>query len=178
MAALLSLPGYQTWCLIKMHLAIAMLVLAPLFVVLALVCRTTPRSLPFLRTALALVAAGTIFLYLAGGASALERRGDASFPLRAALQEHVALAKLTQTTFSGLTVILAAMVFAPRRRKDGTARPSPAALPLVYLLLYAAGIVILAHTACQGSRLSRELDTAASAPTPRHTVHVRTAPSN
>ncbi len=164
MAASPSLPGWQALHPIVMHIAIPVLLLAPLFIVLAVVWRKAP-SLPFLRTALALVAAGTFFLYLAGGnASALERLGDTSFRLRAVLNEHVQLAELTRTTFAGLTVILAAIVFAPRRLHNGAARPAPAALPVVYLLLYAAGIVILAHTARQGARLSRELNAAVSAP--------------
>ncbi len=175
MAALPSLPGWQALHPIVMHIAIPVLVLAPLFIVLAVARRKAP-SLPFLRTALALVAAGTIFLYLASGnAPALERLGDTSFRLRAVLNEHVELAELTRTTFTGLTVILAAIVFAPRRFHGGTARPAPAALPVVYLLLYAAGIVILAHTARQGAQLSRELDAAVSAPTSPRVVQVRTS---
>ncbi len=173
MAALPSLPGWQALHPIAMHVAIPVLGLAPLFIVRAVVWRKAP-SLPFLRTALALVAAGTILLYLAGGnASALEHFGDASFRLRAVLHEHVKLAELTRTTFTGLTVILAAIVFAPRRLNNGAARPAPAALPVVYLLLYAAGIVILAHTARQGAHLSREVEAAASGPASPHVVQVR-----
>ncbi len=175
MAALPSLPGWQVVHPIVIHIAIPVLVLAPLFIVLAVLWRKAP-SLLFLRTALALVAAGTIFLYLAGGsASAFEFAGDSSFRLRAVLNEHVELADLTRTTFTGLTVILAAIVFAPRRLHNGAARPAPAALAVVYLLLYAAGIVILAHTAHQGAQLSRELNAAASAPASPRVAVVRNA---
>ncbi len=173
MAALPSLPGWQALHPIVMHIAIPVLVLAPLFIVLAVVWRKAP-SLPFLRTALALVAAGTIFLYVAGGnASALEGLSNTSLRLRVVLNEHVQLARLTRTTFTGLTVILAAIVFAPRRLRNRPVWPAPAALPVVYLLLYAAGIVILAHTARQGAQLSQALDAAVSPPASPHIAQVR-----
>jgi hypothetical protein len=172
-AALPSLPGWQALHPSAMHIAIPVLVLAPLFIVLAVALRKAP-SLPFLRTALALVAAGTIFLYLTGGdASALACLGGASLHLRSVLNEHLALAELTRTTFAGLTVILAAIVFAPRRLGNGASLPPPAALPVVYLLLYLAGIVILTHTARRGVELSRELNAATSAPASPHVVAVR-----
>ncbi len=153
-----SLPGWQAVHPILIHLAIPVLLLAPLFIVLAVAWHKTP-SVPLLRTALALVAAGTIFLYFAGcTAETAENVARESFRVQAVLKEHRELADITRTSFAALTVILAAILYGPRLFQKQARRVIATSLPVIYLLLYAAGVVTLAHTMRQGGLLLHEME--------------------
>jgi uncharacterized membrane protein len=96
-----------------------------------------------------------LFLAAAPGEAAgeLAERGGA---VNAVLEHHEALAEKTRVIFSGLTVILAAILFLSRLLRRAETRIFSTALPLCFLLLYAVGLLFLVNTAHDGGRLVHE----------------------
>lgn len=86
------------------------------------------------------------------------------------LEGHEELAQTTRLIFTALTVIFAAILFAPLLFKRSLGRKSSLALNLAFLLFYSAGTMVLVNVAHQGGRLVHEFGvramvTSSSAPT-------------
>ena len=85
----------------------------------------------------------------------------------AVLERHEELADATRAVFSGLTVIFAAIMFAPMAFQKLSGRLISTALPLVFLLFYGVGVLLLTNTAHNGGRLVHEFGVRAMvAPSP------------
>ena len=157
---MLTLPPIPSWQAIHpliVHFPIALLLIAPLFVVIGVV-RRPERSFPFLLVALILMALGTVSTFVA--ASSGEAAGELAENMPQAklvLEQHEELAEITEIAFSALTLIFASILFVPRLLKREPTRAISMALPLVFLMFYATGAVLLANTAHQGGRLVHEL---------------------
>lgn len=146
------------------HFAIAPLVLAPLFVLLALLWRSQRRGL--LAAALLLLLAGLTCAVLAllSGAAA-ERFARATPELRAALQSHEQIAQRTTLAFAGLTVLLLGLWGVPLVRKKELAAGTERILLLLWLAASLAAAGFMLRTGHEGGRMVHVLGTHA-APAP------------
>lgn len=165
MSGLPPLPSWDGFHPLIVHFPIALLFVAPLFVVLGIVLR---RSRLFLWAALLLMAigtAGTFFAVSTGEAAG--KLAERTPQINAVLERHEELAETTRIIFTALTLVFASIVVAPAafRRLQGAA--FRITLPLVFLLFYGAGVIVLANTAHNGGRLVHELGVQAlMAPSP------------
>jgi uncharacterized membrane protein len=76
--------------------------------------------------------------------------------VRAVLERHAELGEMTRNVFTALTLVFAGFVFVPTRLKRPLSRGVTAGLGLLFLVLYAAGALLIANTAHQGARLVHE----------------------
>ena len=157
---MLSLPPLPAWQAIHpllVHFPIALLLVAPVFIVIGLL-RKPESGFPLLIAALILMALGTIGIFVATSSGHAAAELAEGFPnVEATLEQHEELANVTRIVFSALTLIFAAILFAPRMLKCDANRTIATVLPAVFLVFYAAGAVSLVNTAHQGGRLVHEL---------------------
>lgn len=160
MIILQGLPPIPSWTELHplvVHFPIALLLVTPLFIIGGIIANPQ-KSRPFLMAALVLMLLGTAgaFLAIATGEAAgrvLQRTPAVS----AVLELHEDLAESTWIVFSVLTLIFAAILFLPRLLKREANGAVVRILSVAFLLLYAAGTVILVNTVHNGGRLVHEL---------------------
>ena len=154
------IPSWDALHPLIVHFPIALLLVAPLFVVLGgiLELRVTGRGRPYLVAALVLLALGTVatFVAIATGEAA-GKLTDRTEALSAVLERHESLAETTRLVFSVLTVTLAAILLVPRAFRRELPRIATAGLLAAFVVSYSAGAVLLANTAHNGGRLVHEL---------------------
>jgi uncharacterized membrane protein len=147
------IPGWAGLHPLIIHFPIALLIFAPVFVVLAIVF---PRA----RLALALSAgvlmlAGTIaaFVAIEAGQAAAEL-ADRSEAIAPVLERHESLAEQTRNVFAALTLIYAAALLAPRftKKKQWGGRAF-AIMSVLFLAIYSGGVLLLVNTAHHGGVL-------------------------
>lgn len=154
--ALPPIPNWSELHPIVIHFPIALLLVAPLFIVAGIVM-DPQRGRPFLVTALSLMVLGTVGTVLAvatGEAAAEVTHRTAA--MSAVLERHQELAETTRDIFGLLTVIFATILFLPRFLNRETTTAVARILPLAFLLFYGAGTVVLMNTAHNGGRLVHE----------------------
>jgi len=151
----MSLPPIPDWDALHpliVHFPIALLLVAPLFVVIGLVLPRSGRG--FLVAALVLMALGTVATWFAvatgEAAGELASRTPA---IAATLEQHEELAETTRTVFTLLTLVFAALLLAPRFLRTTPGRTVTSVAGAVYLVGYLGGAALLASTAHQGGRL-------------------------
>ncbi len=151
------IPGWDGLHPLIIHFPIALLFAAPVFVVLGAVL--SPRKgRPMLYAALLLMVLGTVSIFFAvETGEAAGKLADRNPEINAMLEHHEALAERTRLTFSILTVVFAGILAVPIIRKREPKRVATTILPLVFLAVYGAGMVVLANTADHGGRLVHEL---------------------
>ncbi len=137
------------------HFPIALLLVAPVLVLLGLVVRPYSRGL--LAGALTLMLLGTAGAWVAvetGEAAA--QLADRTPEITTTLQRHQELAETTRTVFTLLAALFAVLFFAPVvLRKDW----KPALVYTshgLFLAFYLAGMLVLANTAHAGGTLVHE----------------------
>lgn len=149
-------PGWDGLHPLVVHFPIALFMVAPVFVALAML--RPARMATFAVPALVLLALGTIAAVVAvetGEAAAeLATRTDA---VNRVLERHAALAENVRNVFALLTLAYAIAVTALLRVKR-LARPSCAsAVHAVFLVLLLAGSALVASAAHQGGLLVHDL---------------------
>lgn len=158
------IPAWDALHPAVIHFPIALLLVAPLFLVIGALLRPD-RGRLFALAALMLMVVGT------GGAWLAVATGEANAEivehnsaLKATLDQHEDLAGWTRNVFTVLTliyaiiVILMFMMHEPRKLVTMV-------LPLVFVVIYAGGAYLLATTAHQGGRLVHELGSSSSTTT-------------
>ena len=164
MFGLPPLPSWDGLHPLIVHFPIALLLVAPLFVVLGIVLR---RSRLFLWAALLLMAIGTtatVFAMSTGEAAG--KLAEPTPQINTVLEHHENLAETTRAVFTALTVIFRRSWW-PRPRFAVCRARCSRRFPLVFLLCYGAGVLVLANTAHNGGRLVHELGVQAlMAPSP------------
>jgi uncharacterized membrane protein len=149
------LPSWDGLHPLIVHFPIALLIVAPLFVVLGIVLR---RGRSFLWAALLLMVIGTAGTFVAiSTGEAAGKLAERTPQINAVLEHHEELAERTRIGFAILTVIFAAILALPRLLRRQPGRPVAIVLPLVFLIGYGAGVVMLVNTAHNGGRLVHEL---------------------
>ncbi|PYX90577.1 MAG: hypothetical protein DMG68_01380 [Acidobacteria bacterium] len=157
MIQLPPIPSWQALHPLVVHFPIALLLIAPLFVLAGVLLRGE-RGRWLLISALALMIAGTTGTFLARATGEAAGKVVGSSPqLHAVLESHEELAETTSLVFSVLTVTFAAIVLAPRFLRDTQNGVVSSLLPLAFLLFYSAGAVLLMNTAHDGGRLVHEM---------------------
>ena len=167
---MLQFPPMQSWNAIHpliIHFPIVLLLLAP-FLIAAGALRPPERGRTILYVALIIMVVGTIGTYLAVSSGEAAAQMAARNPqIETVLDHHEQLAEATSIGFSVLTTIFAAILFIPVVLKKSASRIASTALPLVFLMLYGGGVLLLTNTAHNGARLVHEFGvTAVLKPSP------------
>lgn len=157
---MLTLPPIPSWQAIHpliVHFPIALLLIAPVFIVIGMMLKPE-RRYPFMLVALILMVFGTLGTFVAASSGEAAGKLAENMPkVESVLDRHEDLAEMTELIFSALTIIFVAILFVPRLLKREPTRAISFALPLVFLVFYATGAVSLMNTAHQGGRLVHEL---------------------
>jgi uncharacterized membrane protein len=154
-----QLPPIPSWDGLHpliIHFPIALLLIAPLFIVAGAIMQPAKGRVYHL-AGLALMLLGTVAVFVA------VETGEAAGELaehvqgvKQVLETHEMLAERTRVVFSVLSVIFAALMFVPRLLKHAESRLVSTTLPLAFLVLYSAGMLLLVNTAHNGGRLVHE----------------------
>lgn len=154
---MLSIPAIPSWDMLHpaiVHFPIALLLVAPIFVLIGIV-RKGERGRPFLMAALILMSLGTLSTFVAASTGDAAKESSAQIARsEAAVEQHEELAETAEIAFSALTITFAAILFLPGVLRWTPTWPVTVVLPLVFLLLYAGGVVLLVNTAHRGGMLS------------------------
>jgi uncharacterized membrane protein len=161
--ALPAIPGWDGLHPLVVHFPVALLIVAPVFVLIGAFARRSGRT--FLVAGWILMLLGTAGAFLAAqtGEAAgqlVERTPD----INRVLERHEALAETTRATFSILSLAFGAILLVPRLAKRELGRAVSIALPLAFLVLYGAGLLVLANTAHHGGLLVHALGVQAIVP--------------
>jgi len=158
------MPSWDALHPLIIHFPIALLLLCPLFVLISAILRPA-MSRPYMVASLIVLFLGTGSLFIAAStgeeAAELAERGGA---MSAVLETHEHLASEAKIAFSILSAILMGIFLLPRFLKPQRARLSSTVLPIVFLLVYGAGIALLVKTAHAGGRLVHEFGVHAMMP--------------
>jgi uncharacterized membrane protein len=149
------MPSWDGLHPLIIHFPIALLIVAPVLVLLGTFIKGRGRA--FLMSALVLMILGSFAAWFAvstgEAASEFAERAGAA---QAVLEEHEELAETTRAVFTVLTGVFAVIVVAPLLFKKELSRTIGIPLNLAFLLFYGAGILLLVNTAHQGGRLVHE----------------------
>ena len=159
------IPSWDAMHPLIVHFPIALLLVAPILVLLGMFLRKQSRGL-FI-AALILMALGTIATYVAvATGEAAGELAERTAGVAAVLEGHQELAETTRLIFTALTIIFAAILFAPLLFKRRLGHRSSLVLSLAFLLFYSAGSLVLINVAHQGGRLVHEFGVRAMVGTP------------
>ncbi len=151
------LPSWSGLHPLIIHFPIALLLVAPLFV-LAGTLLPPRHSRSFLLSALILMALGTIAVFFSVETGEAAREIARTDPLiKAAVDEHEELAEATEVLFTVLTIAFAGLLYLPNLLRTDLGRRVNMALLAVFLIFYASGVHFLIHTAHHGGLLVHEL---------------------
>lgn len=166
------IPSWDGLHPLIIHFPIALLLIAPLFILIGAVMQPA-KGRAYHLAGLALMCLGTmaVFVAVATGEAAGEL-AERMAGVKQVLETHEALAERTQVVFSVLSVIFAALLFVPRLLKHAESRLVTTTLPLAFLVLYSAGMLLLVNTAHNGGRLVHEFGVRAvvSPPAPQNSL--------
>ncbi len=150
------LPSWDALHPLIIHFPIGLLFIAPVFVLIGSLL-APEKGRAYLYAALILMVLGTSSIFLAvETGEAAGKLAERSPAVEAVLEHHQQLAEATQVGFSVLTVVFAAIVFVPRLLKRASTRMVGTVLPLIFLMFYGAGMLLLTNTAHNGGRLVHE----------------------
>jgi uncharacterized membrane protein len=164
---MLQFPAIPSWDALHpliIHFPIALLLVAPIFIVVGAVL-TPARGRSYLIAAMVLLLVGTasIFVALESGEAA-GKLAERTPGMQLVLETHESLAERTQAVFSVLSVIFLALLAVPWLLKRADTRLTTTILPLAFLVLYGAGAMLLVNTAHNGGRLVHEFGVRAMVP--------------
>ena len=164
MTLLAALPAWNTLHPLVVHFPIALLLVAPVFVLLGALWpgRT---GLAFLGCALILMSLGTAGTFVAQSTGEAASRATLQTPaLTAMIERHEDLAEATGWVFLSLTAIFAAMCYGLVLLQGRGQLSMARYLPIIYVVLYTAGAVLLIQTAHRGGQLVHQFGVHATMP--------------
>lgn len=146
------LPPYEGLHPIVVHFPIALLFIAPLFIVFAAFSKKLSRSMVL--SALVLFALGTAFAFLATSTgSAAEDLAENVPGAKATLDKHEDLAELARNLFLGVTLLLAVLGSVYCKFYDKTSAAVRVIGAAAFLAACAAPALVLANAAHLGGQL-------------------------
>lgn len=149
------IPSWDAMHPLIIHFPIALLLVAPVLVLAGMLLPKQGRGL-FI-AAFVLMVIGTIATYVAvATGEAAGELAERAPGVAAVLEGHQELAETTRLIFTALTVLYAAVLFAPLLFKKRPGYRSSMVLSFAFLLLYSAGVLVLVNVAHQGGRLVHE----------------------
>jgi uncharacterized membrane protein len=150
------IPSWEGIHPLVVHFPIALLLVAPIFVVLGV---ALPRHARWSNTsALILMALGTIGVWTAvGSGEAAAELVTRTTAIAAALERHESMAETTRTVFTTLTAVFAALTVASALVRTGLGGWPRTAAHVAFLALYLGGALYLVNTAHQGGLLVHDL---------------------
>lgn len=154
-----SLPPVPSWDGLHpliIHFPIALLLAAPLFIVVGAFMR--PKSgRTMMLAAFILMLLGTISVFVAlGTGEAAAELADRTPEISAQLERHENMAETVRIVFSGLTVAFGVLLLIPLVMRRELSRAVHTIVPLAFVLVYLGGAVLLVNTAHEGGRLVHE----------------------
>lgn len=170
-------PGWASIHPMVVHFPIVLLLIAPLFIVIATVLKP-PKGRPYMIAALILQGLGTAALLVAIPTGHVAARiVSENSHIRELLQVHENLAFEARGIFLMLFLLYVWVLVAPRLTHRGD-RLFSTVIPLWFLLLYCAGVVVLIHTAHDGGRLVHEFGVHATTPGSSNAWHASAGPEH
>lgn len=149
------IPSWDAMHPLIVHFPIALLLVAPIIVIVGMFLPKQSRGL-FI-AGFVLMVMGTIASYFAVATGEAAGELAERMPgVAVVLEGHEKLAETTRLIFTALTVIFAAILFGPLLFKRQLGHRSSLVLTLAFLLLYSAGSLVLVNVAHQGGRLVHE----------------------
>lgn len=150
------IPSWDGLHPLIIHFPIALLMVAPLFITAGAIMQPAKgRTYHLAGLALMLLGTAAVFVAVETGEAAGEL-AERVQGIKQVLESHEMLAERTRVVFSVLSVIFAALLFVPRLLKHAESRLVTTTLPLAFLILYSAGMLLLVNTAHNGGRLVHE----------------------
>ena len=150
------IPSWNELHPLVIHFPIALLLIAPLFVIAGAILEPA-KGRAYHLAGLALMLLGTAAVFVAvGSGEAAGEQAERIAGVKQVLETHEALAERTRIAFSVLSVIFAALLIVPRLLRHADNRLVTTTLPLAFLVLYSAGMLLLVNTAHNGGRLVHE----------------------
>jgi uncharacterized membrane protein len=150
------IPDWESLHPVVNHMAVVLLLVTPLFIVIG-AALPPPRGRSWLLAGLFLLALGTGTLLMAIPTGHAAAQFAARHPdVQAALAAHESLASEARGIFVMLLILYVSVMLAPRViHQNG--RLFSTVLPLSFLLLYGAGVMVLLDTAHRGNWVAHEL---------------------
>ena len=151
-----KIPSWEGLHPLVVHFPIALLLVAPMLVVLGLVMRTHGRGLTI--GALILMALGTAGAWVAlwTGEAATELAKHGAPTVLEAIERHRSAAGSVRTVFTVLTLLFAALTWLPESLSRRLSPRARLGLTLVLLAAYGGAMLLLANAAHLGGLLVHE----------------------
>jgi uncharacterized membrane protein len=145
-------PGWDGLHPLVVHFPIALLLVSPLFVVMAMILPKHGGAFAASALAMLVLGTGAAFIAVETGEAAAElaTRTEA---INAAIASHATMAEMARNVFAGLTVLYAAILVLPRFVKPLSTRAAMVVAQVVFLGLLLAGNLVLAGAAHRGGLL-------------------------
>lgn len=151
------IPSWDALHPLIIHFPIALLLIAPLFVIVGAVMSPV-KGRAYLIAAMVLLLLGTAATFIAvATGKAAGQLAERTPGVEQVLEAHESLAESTRVVFTVLSAIFVALLAVPRLLKKSQTRLATSILPMAFLILYGAGALLLVKTAHQGGRLVHEL---------------------
>lgn len=147
-----SIPSWETVHPLIVHFPIALLLVAPVLIILGLLLTKQSRGL-FIG-ALVMIVLGTIGIYFAvATGEAAGELAERTPGVASVLERHEELAENARMIFTALAVVFVAILFAPSFFKRRLSRKTMTIVSLAFLIFYGGGAILLADVAHQGGLL-------------------------